>query len=83
MPPATSAAALAAVLYDRVAQLLESLLRSNAVPAAPLQPIRQTLQPAGPDAELLRLQSEALALAVEALNLRARPAPSGTKLQDR
>jgi hypothetical protein len=79
--PAVTSAGLIAVLQDRVAGLLESLLRKNAVPAVPLPPPTFSPQIGGPDGEFLRLQYEALALAVEALNQRvaATPAPGGTK----
>ena len=81
MPPAVTSAGLIAALQDRVAGLLQSLLVKNAVPNAPLQPPGLSPQIAGPDAEFLRLQYEALALAVEALNLRVGGSASsgGTK----
>jgi len=81
LPPAVTATGLMAALQDRLAGLLESLLRKNVVPAVPLQPVDLTPQITGPDADFLRLQSEALALAIEALNLRARPpaTPDGAK----
>jgi hypothetical protein len=79
MPPATTAAGLIASLQDRVAGILEALLRKNVVPPAPVRPPDLSPQIAGPDAEYLRLQAEALALAVEALNLRVKPAPAGAK----
>ena len=80
-PPAVTAAGYIAALHDRVAALLESLLRKNAVPITPLKPPALSPQLTGPDAEYLRLQYEALALAVEALNLRAggAGAPGGAK----
>ena len=75
-PPApVTASGLLAALQDRVEGLLESLLRRNSVPAVPLKPLGPPPVVSGPDAELLRLQYEALGLAVEALNLRIKPAP--------
>ena len=70
-PPPINAAGLLAALHDRVAGLLESLLRTNAVLPRPLAVPTGPSRVQGADAELLRLQMEALALAVEALNLRA------------
>jgi hypothetical protein len=72
-PPPVTASGLIAALQDRVAGLLESLLRSNTVPAVPLKAPDLSPRVSGSDAEFLRLQSEALALAVEVLNLRAKP----------
>jgi hypothetical protein len=76
MPTPLTSVAAAAVLYDRVAELLEKLLRSNTVTSAPVQPLASPPGISGPDAELLRLQTEALALAVEALNLRPKAPPA-------
>jgi hypothetical protein len=67
---------LLAALQDKVAGLLESMLRRNAVPATPLKPLGPPPALTGPDAELLRLQYETLQLAIDALNLRVTPAPA-------
>lgn len=75
--PAASAAGMLAALQDGVAVLLASMLRADSVFPASGKPLAPFPQVAGPDGDLLRLQYEALALAVEALNLRARPAKPG------
>jgi hypothetical protein len=77
-PPPINAAGLLAALHDRTAGLLASLLRRNVVPAAPLRPPAFASHVTGPDAEFLRLQTEALALAIEALNLRVKPPAAAT-----
>jgi hypothetical protein len=78
-PPPTSAAGVFAALQDRLAQFLESLLRKNPAPGQPVMPPDISRIPSGADAELLRVQVEALALAIEALNLRAKTATPGRK----
>ena len=55
-----------AALRGRAADLLERLLRAGARSPGAAAPARP-LEFAGPDGELLRLQDEALALALEAL----------------
>jgi hypothetical protein len=76
-PPPVTATGLLAAFQDRVEGLLESLLRRNIVPAVPLKRLAPAPALSGPDAELLRLQYEALGLAIEALNLRVKPAAPG------
>ena len=71
-PPPVSAQGLLAAFQDRVEALLTSLLQRNSAPPAPLTPPAPAAV-SGPDAELLRLQYEAIRLAVEALNLKPRP----------
>ncbi len=75
-PPPTTASGMAAALQDRVLSLLATLLQSNRAPARPLVPPPVPKMFTGQDAELLRLQAEAIALAVEALNMKV-PAKSG------
>jgi hypothetical protein len=72
LPAPVSATGFLAALQDRAVGLLESLLRSNTVPPTPLKVPAIAPRVTGPDAELLQLQAEALALAVEALNLRTK-----------
>jgi hypothetical protein len=77
--PASPAAALAAV-QGRVIVLLDSLLRRGArAPVRPVPPESRTTY-RGADAELLQLQQEVLALAMESLGTAPKPtAPPGVK----
>jgi hypothetical protein len=69
-PPPVTGAALFAAFQTRVAALLESLLRKNTPPAAITPPSFSPPNSSGSNADLLRLQFEAVKLAVEALNLK-------------
>jgi hypothetical protein len=71
-PPPTTASELLSALQSRVAAFFTRLLASGAAPDAPLKPLPAP-KVAGPDSELLQLQAEALALAIEALNLKVKP----------
>ena len=75
-PPPVTQSDLLAALQTRVAQFFTRLLGSGVTPDTPLAPLPASTSISGPDAELLRLQAEALALAVEALNLKVKPAKS-------
>ena len=72
-PPPTTPSEMLASLQSRVAGYLTRLLRDGVTPQQPLKPPAPALI-SSPDAELLQLQAEALALAIEALNLRVKPA---------
>ncbi|HJR61914.1 MAG TPA: hypothetical protein VJ813_21070 [Vicinamibacterales bacterium] len=73
-PPPVTPAELLAALQSRVAGFFTRLLGSNVTPDVPLKPLPAPAGIAGPDEELLRLQAEALALAIEALNLKVKTA---------
>jgi hypothetical protein len=65
-PPTRPPAADAAALRGEAVRLLEKLLRSGArTPNA--EPPEKPAEYSGPDGELLRLQDEVMALALEAL----------------
>jgi hypothetical protein len=88
MPPATPApapptvaglprspAALVAAVQGRAIELLNSLLQRGGVVPVRIRPASQVIAYNGPDAELLRLQREALLLAIEALGSAPNPPP--------
>jgi hypothetical protein len=70
-----SPAALVAAVQGRVIELLNSLLLRGGVAPVRVRPESQMIPYDGPDAELLRLQREALMLAIEALGRAPNPPP--------
>jgi hypothetical protein len=72
-PPPASASELHAALQSRLAIFLTRLLQSGVTPDVRLQPLPAPPRVSGPDAELLQLQADSLALAIEALNIRTKP----------
>ena len=68
-----SPAALVAAVQGRAIELLNSLLTRNAVVPMRVRPADLTIEYNGPDAELLRLQRETLALALDALGTAPNP----------
>ena len=71
-----SPAALVAAVQGRAIELLSSLLQRGAVVPARIRPADQAIQAAGPDADLLKLQREALLLVLDALGTAPTPAPA-------
>jgi hypothetical protein len=71
--PQSPAAAVAAI-QGRAIALLDSLLRRDARAPLRVVPAERKTEYQGPDADLLRLQSEVLSLALEAL--RTAPPPT-------
>ena len=76
-PPPSTASELHAALQSRLANFLTRLLESGVTPDVPLTPLPALPRVNGPDAELLQLQGDSLALAIEALNLRTKPGTTG------
>lgn len=72
-PPPSTASELLGALQNRLSGFFARLLRSGVSPEVPLKPLPAPARITGPDGELLQLQAEALALAIEALNLKAKP----------
>jgi hypothetical protein len=62
-----SPAAVVALVQGRAIELLNALLSRNAVVPVRVKPADPVIPYAGPDADLLRLQREAIALALDAL----------------
>ena len=76
--PLTPTGAVAA-LQGRLIALLSSLLDSGARTPTRVMPAEQTTSYSGADAELLRLQEEAIALALESLSTAPVVPPAGKK----
>ena len=69
----TTPAGIVAAVQGRIAALLDRLLGSGAKAPSPVTPPQRKTVYRGPDADLLRLQEEVIALALEALG--TAPAP--------
>lgn len=71
LPP--SPAAIVATIQGRAVSLLDRLLRREGRAPVRVTPPQPTIEYRGADAELLRLQQEILALALDALGTAPRP----------
>lgn len=69
----TTPAGIVAAVQGRIAALLDRLLGAGVSAPTPVTPPERKTVYRGPDADLLRLQEEVIALALEALG--SKPAP--------